>query len=215
MEYNITDFTTQLRNLMYARFPYEHDSINLQKHKKRPKHIRDIAFMENEVMNNGDTTIFEIGNEQSESEYPYYHILEDAPVIRKRGKGTAKTKGTQEMIKEKGKRDYGYVYWNGKTFTKEYSRNVRGSRKRLSSVSHWTTDYMGNDLFINREANSYLNVHYQYIEKMLNNGILDEIATMFNLKRARTVNSGLVEEFADQENVSVDAIMEVFGSFMG
>lgn len=215
MEYNITDFTTQLRNLMYARFPYEHDSINLQKHKKRPKHIRDIAFMENEVMNTGDTTIFEIGNEQSESEYPYYHILEDAPVIRKRGRGTTKTKGTQEMIKEKGKRDYGYVYWNGKTFTKEYSRNVRGSRKRLSSVSHWTTDYMGNDLFINREANSYLNVHYQYIEKMLNNGILDEIATMFNLKRARTVNSGLVEEFADQENVSVDAIMEVFGSFMG
>lgn len=215
MEYNITDFTTQLRNLMYARFPYEHDSINLQKHKKRPKHIRDIAFMENEVMNTGDTTIFEIGNEQSESEYPYYHILEDSPVIRKRGRGTTKTKGTQEMIKEKGKRDYGYVYWNGKTFTKEYSRNVRGSRKRLSSVSHWTTDYMGNDLFINREANSYLNVHYQYIEKMLNNGILDEIATMFNLKRARTVNSGLVEEFADQENVSVDAIMEVFGSFMG
>ena len=32
--------------------------------------------------------IFDIGNEYAEREYPYYHILEDAPVIRKKGKGT-------------------------------------------------------------------------------------------------------------------------------
>lgn len=214
MEYSITSFTTELRRLMYARFPYEPEEINMQKHKKRPKHIRDVAFMENEVIVAGEQTIFEIGNEESESNYPYYHILEDAPVIRKRGKGTLKTKGTQEMIKDKGKRDYGYVFWNGKTFTKEYTRNVRGSRKRLSSVSHWTTDYMGNDVFINRQANSYLNKNYKYIEKMLENGILDELALMFNLKRARTMNTGLADEFADQQGISLESVLETFGSFM-
>lgn len=213
MEYNITDFTSELRNLMYAKFPYEDDAIKRVKHKKTPKHIRDVAFMENEVINTGEQTIFDIGNVASEENYPYYHILEDAPVIRKKGKGTTKTKGTQEMVKEKGKRDYGYVYWNGKTFTKEYTRNVRGSRNRIESVSHWVEEN-GTRTFINREANSYHNVHYQYIEKMLNNGILDQIAATFGLKRSRTIKTSLAEEFSEQEGISLEKVLEVFGSFM-
>ena len=49
---------------------------------------------------------------------------------------------------------------------------------------------------------------------MLNGGILDYLAGVFNLKRARTIDTGLAEEFADQEGVSLDAVLETFGSFM-
>ena len=73
---------------------------------------------------------------------------------------------------------------------------------------------MGNDVFINRQANSYLNKNYKYIEKMLDNGILDELALMFNLKRARTMNTGLADEFADQQGISLESVLETFGSFM-
>lgn len=198
MEYSIGSFTTLLRQLMYDRFPRENQIINLLKHKKRPLHIRDVAFNDNPTIYSDNEAIFDIGNERAEREYPYYHILEDAPIIRKRGKSTAKTRGSQATIEDLGKRDYGRVKWNGKTFSKEYARNVRGSRNRRASVSHWATDYMGNDIFINREANAYENVHYKYIEKMLNGGILDELATTFGLTRKRTVDTGLGEEYAMQ-----------------
>ena len=173
----------------------------------------DVAFKNNPVIYNTDQNIFEIGNENAEEKYPYYHILEDAPVIRKRGRGTKKTKGSQAEVENLGQRDYNRVSWNGKTFTKEYSRNVRGSRKRLASVSHWTTDYMGNDVFINREANAYLNEHYHYIEKMLNDyGILDTLASEFNLKRGRTIDTGLAEEYFSQEDADMTNILDIIGS---
>lgn len=212
MEYNITDFTNELRSLMYDKFPLESEELKMAKHKKTPLHIRDVAFMQNEITVSEDQNIFEIGNVESEEKYPYYHILEDAPVIRKRGKGTNKTKGSQAQIEKAGKRDYGRVSWNGKTFSKEYTRNVRGSRNRIESVSHWTT-VNGVQTFVNREANSYSNIHYHYIEKMLNGGILDTLADMFGLKRARTIDTGLADEYAEQEGVSVDSILETFGSF--
>lgn len=212
MEYTIANFTDRLRALMYARFPYENDAINLQKHKKRPKHIRDIAFMENQVFFSQDQAIFEIGNETSEREYPYYHILEQAPAIRKRGRGTTKTKGSQAKVENVGHRDYERVEWNGKTFTKEYSRNVRGSRNRLGKVSHWATDYGGNRYFVNREANAYENVHYKYIEKMLNNGILDTLASDFNMRRARTIDTGLAEEYFSQDDADFGNILDILGS---
>lgn len=207
MEYSITSFVNRLRDLMYVQFPYLPDrGRNYNESYKHGTHngqIRDIAFKSNPVLYTQDSATFDIGNEHAEQFYPYYHILEDAPVIRKRNKGTKKTKGSQAEIKELGKRDYGRVEWNGKTFTKEYSRNVRGSRKRLDTVSHWGTDYKGNQYMINREANSYQNIHYHYIENMLNSNILDRLAQDFNMKRSRTVDTGLNDELMLQ-NVGDD-----------
>ena len=213
MEYNLKDFAGKIRDTLYQEFPYEGEYLKQLKHKKKPDHIRDVAFWKNEVIYGDNIVTFDIGNEFSEENYPYYHILEDAPVIRKKGKGTKKSKGSQAEIQDLKSRNYGMVQWNGKTFTKEYQRNVRGSRNRLASVSHWTTMPNGNRVFVNREANAYKNVHYKYIERTLNT-YLDFIAQEFGLKRGRTQDSGLAEELALDWGEDVSTVLDIFGSFM-
>lgn len=191
MDYNILEFVDRLRTRMYYRFPIETNITNLLKHKNRPRHIRDVAFMENGIQVLSDNmVVFEIGNEVAERDYPYYHILEDAPVIRKRGRGTEKTKGSQALVSDMSKRDYAIVNFNGKTFSKEYERNVRGAR---NSIVNRSTRFV-NGVKINQNASSYQNVHYKYIEKMLN-VINPLLAEEFNMKLGRTQSSGLAEEF--------------------
>jgi hypothetical protein len=103
---------------------------------------------------------------------------------------------------------------DGKTFTKEYSRNVRGKRLGLSNISHYVVDGNGEVKFINREANSYLNTHYHYIEKMMNEqGILDILANEFGLTRKRTQDTGLLEDFLSQENNDLDIVEAVMSHF--
>lgn len=164
MEFTVGSFTKRLRELMYDNFPnLPERGVNpngTPKHGEHNEEIRDVAFMNNPTyMIDENTNAFEIGNEFAEEYYPYYHILEDAPYIRKRGKGTGKTKGSQAEIKELGKRDYNIISFNGKTYGREYARNVRGKRDRLSSSSHWITDNNGRKMMVNREANAYQNVH--------------------------------------------------------
>lgn len=217
MEFTISAFAKRLKQLMYDRFPYEPNQINQYKHKNRSGHIRDVALGNNDITFGEDIAIFEIGNAFAEERYPYYHILQDAPYIRKRGRGTSKTKGSQARVEYNAKRDYNVVRWNGKTYSKEYSKNVRGKRNRIGKVSQWATDYNGERIFINREANSYLNIHYQYIDKMLSSspyGITDTLAEEFGLRKMRTVNSGLGEDYQAQEHDTYEQIIESLQSFM-
>lgn len=196
MEFTIDSFTQRLRELMYNRFPYENDEMNILKHKDRNEHIRDVAFKNNQTISVSENEkVFEIGNDYAEQYYPYYHILEDAPYIRKRDRATDKTKGSQAKVEKLADRDYNKVSFNGKTYTREYARNVRGKRSRLSNVSYWASDGNGDKIWINRESNSYLNTHYQYIERMMNTSILDTLAMEFNLKKARTEITTLKEDF--------------------
>ena len=206
MEYNIIDFVNLLRQRMYVKFPYENDSINELKHitgnkNPKPDHIRDIAFMKNGInIINENLIVFDIGNEYAEKEYPYYHILEDSPVIRKAYKGTEKSKGSQAMIEDLGQRDYGIVSFNGKTFSKEYSKNVRGKRKSvIDNSTRYVRDSNGNVKKINRRADTYQNIHYQYIEKMLRD-INPIMAMTFNMKYGRPQSNGLIEEYTMQEH---------------
>ena len=207
MEYNINDFVSRLRDGMYRMFPYEPDMINELKHMgenqrfPRPKHIRDVAFMDNGIETiNENTIVFDIGNEESERDYPYYHILEDVPVIRKAHKGTKATKGSQDKVENLGQRDYGRVTFNGKTYSKEYSKNVRGARKSVVlNSTRYIRDYNGDTIKINRGANQYQNVHYQYIEKMMSM-LLPQLAVDFDMKLGRTIDNGLMEEYTMQEH---------------
>ena len=206
MEYNIIDFVNLLRQRMYVKFPYENDSINEIKHiignkNPKPDHIRDIAFMKNGInIINENLIVFDIGNEYAEKEYPYYHILEDSPVIRKAYKGNEKSKGSQSMIEDLGQRDYGIVSFNGKTFSKEYSKNVRGKRKSvIDNSTRYVRDSNGNVKKINRRADTYQNIHYQYIERMLRD-INQIMAMTFNMKYGRPQSNGLIEEYTMQEH---------------
>lgn len=218
MEFTISSFTERLREMMYNHFPSLIDRGRNPngsfKHGEYNEQIKDVAFKNNQtIMVDENQYTFDIGNEYAEEHYPYYHILEDAPYIRKRNQGTAKTRGSQAKVEKLGDRNYSFPTWNGKTFTQEYRRNVRGKRNRLSQVSHWVTDYKGDKVFINRESNSYLNEHYQYIERMFNDIILDAIALEFGLKRARTEKTGLEEELAMEWGEDVSTVLDIFKSF--
>lgn len=211
MEYTIDGFVASIRERMYQLFPFESDEINKVKHKKRQGHIRDIAFMNLPVIAFGsDEREFNIGSDLAEEKYPYYHILQQAPVIRKKYKGTKKSKGSQAEIKVLKDRDYEKITWNGKTFTKEYTRNVRGQR---SSVMRNATivkrNASGQKLIINKNANSYVNIHYQYIDKILDE-ITPLVAAEYNMRLARKMKTSLESDYIEDREYS---FFQMFDSF--
>ena len=208
-EFNLKAFTDSIRQNIYDNFPYENDTIKMQKHLKRPLHIRDIALGNPYVSMEG-TCIFEIGDEYSEEYYPYYHILEDSQVIRKRGRGTKGSRGSQAEIKELGKRDYGRISFNGKTYSREYAKNVRGQRSRLGTATRVVVGSDGKAYRVNPNANYYANKHYQYIERTLNM-VLPWIAQEYGLRMGRTEITSLELDYESQEYNNL--INNVFGSF--
>lgn len=192
-EFDIRRFVNSIRENLYRNFPYmKSESLNLSKHKKRPLHIRDVAFMNNQVeFINENMFAFEIGNETAETNYPYYHILQDSQIINKRRKSTKKTRGSQSNV-EVSKRDYGKVDFNGKTFTKEYRRNIGVRRSILSNATRWVGDTL-----INKEANYYLNVHYNYIDRTLK-VVLPFIAEEYGIRLKKIEKTSLADEYIQE-----------------
>lgn len=224
MEYNLDAFFNSLISYMAVAFPYMKDEeLDQSKHPKRnPLHLKDAIFNNLQPIHSLNSITFDIGNDFLEQNYPYYHILEDAQVIRKRGRGTKKSKGSQDKITDAKARDYGRVNWNGKTFSQEYKKNVRGARSKLESSSRraYIIDDQGIAIPVmaNMQADYYANIHYQYIEKMLDNGIVDTLAAEFGLRRLRKQDTGLQEEYLMQESMdygrdSASSIIDIFNSF--
>lgn len=205
-DFNINDFANSIRDEIYARMPKESDSVKEIKHKNRPLHIRDIALGLPYI--SGDQVIFEIGNDYAEEYYPYYHILEDAEVIRKRGRATKKSKGSQAMITKLSDRDYARVSFNGKTFTREYQKNVRGKRSLASKGTIRVVGADGVVYSVNKNANYYYNKHYHYIEKILDT-VLPWIAPAFGLRTLRTETTSLESDYESQGMSNlISSIME-------
>lgn len=223
MEYSLTAFSSWFK--WYFRFAKQMPDMNGvytdkygrtqtddKKHKNRPN-PKDLKqqiqrCMDYTTVITDNLITFDLGDEQMEKNFPYYHILQQAPVIRKAGHGTKKSKGSEMYESNVGKRDYEKVHWNGKTFVKEYSRNVRGSRINLGR----TTMRFG-DTFLNTGANQYLNIHYQYIDRICDE-IAPQLANEFGMKLGRKKDTGLIDEFAMQQDTSVENIIDIFGSFM-
>ena len=223
-DYNLISFTNKLKEWFADSplFPYYEignaDNIGLSdystyqatkqsaksKHPNRnPTHLKDIAkqCLNTTTITADDMVVFDYGNAIMENNYPHYHILENSPVIRKSGKGTTKSKGSQDKYTNKSQRDYEIVVWNGKTFTKEYQKNVRGIRNRMSKVSHWGI-VDGQGKWLNKESNSYVNTHYQYIENILDNDVIYKLASEFGMKVVRKQDIGYQEEYDLQEILS-------------
>ena len=223
MEYTISSFADRLVELFTnsKKMPkmadpyvdkYGREQSDDKKHKNRPQ-PRNLKFqiwsslVYSKVQTDNIITM-DIGNEHMEEYFPYYHILQQAPVIRKRGRATKKSAGSQMYEKNIKKRDYEKVHWNGKTFTKEYSRNVRGSRVNLNK----TQMHLDNE-WLNTGSNQYLNMHYGYIDTIAEE-VAHELAKEFEMRLGRTQDSGLIDEFAIQEGTDIDTVLEAFGSFM-
>ena len=198
-EFNLDIFTNDLREEMYIRFPYEQEYVKMKKHFTKPFHIRDVAFKDNPIIIDTNKRSFDIGNYYAEQEYPYYHILQDAPVIRKRYKGTEKTKGSQELIKEKKTRDYNKVSFNGKTYSREYAKNIRGKRNNVvENATRWEYGFYGKPYQVNKKALSYKNIHYHYIDNILDM-VLPILAMRYGGKMLKTRNTSLEEDYNLQE----------------
>lgn len=212
MEFEIKSFVNRIREVMYENFPFEDEEINRIKHKKRLGHIRDFAFKNNPTafpMENLAT--FDIGGEYAETVYPYYHILQDSQVIHIKGKGTKSSKGSQDKVKVLSERDYGRISWNGKSFTKEYSKNVRGSRSKYDSARR-VIDMGDKKIFINKNANYYPNKHYKYIDRILD-ATLPYIASEFGLRAMRKKDTGLQEEYNMQQQLDIENVLDILNSF--
>lgn len=218
MEFSLDGFYNSLISYLGANFPFmEDEELDKSKHPKRsPLHLQDAVFNNLQAFHEQDTITFDIGNERLELTHPYYHILQQAEVIRKAGLGDKKSKGSQQYVRPQ-KRDYEKVEWNGKTFTKEYSRNVRGKRSLIGRATRYTkiiNKYTGEVYVgkINRNADYYANIHYRYIDKILDTS-LPFIAQEFGLKMRRKEDTGLTEEYLTQENDVIGNILNIFDSF--
>ena len=232
MEYTLAAFATKLIDLfvnsklmpnmngVYTN-KYGYTQLDSSKHKKRPE-PRDLktqiersmnTTMEMDLTGSGVVS-FNIGNEFMEINFPYYHILQQAPTIHKKNKGTNKSKGSQMFVKDKGARNYEIVSWGGKTFTKEYEKNVRGSRVNLSKATHKVDGE-----FKNIDSNIYLNTHYKYIDNIINQDVVDQLALTFGMKKVGAKSSAsettsLAEELAYDWDEPVETVLDIFGSLL-
>lgn len=241
MEFNLESFVNRLRQVIYDNFPTGPEpDVNPSgslKHPNAPDHIKDVAFWNLPMSISDDQIVFDIGSAEAEAKYPYYHILEDSQVIRVRGKSTKSSRGSQvnltdEQLKakrrgmpeskyttlsERAARDFGKVNWNGKTFTQEYKKNVRGVRSKIGKSRQYFVDSDGQVFRINEKSNSYVNRHYHYIERTLDE-TLPFVAQEFNLKPLRVQDTGLQEEWNMQQQsdmgfVSSMNILDIINSF--
>lgn len=209
-EFSLQGFTNSIRQNLYDNFPYENDEIKMKKHFKTPLHIRDVAL--GLPYMSGNMFIFEIGSDFAEENYPYYHILEDAEVIRKRGRGTKLTKGSQAEISKLSARDYSHINFNGQTYSREYRKNVRGQRSRIDKATYIVVGSDGRAYRINSNANYYKNKHYRYIERTLDS-TLPWIANEYGLRMGRTELTSLEIEYSEQQHDSL--ITSIINSFEG
>lgn len=218
MNFSVYSFASRLFDYLLdsSHFPYMVDIKNDEDRKKHPRryplHLKQ-AIKEQKIITGDDRIMtFDIGSEGLELTHPYYHILQQAPTIRKRGKATKKTKGSQDKYDPKD-RDYESVSFGGKTggkLYKEYSRNVRGARNRASNVSHWNDDHTK---FENKDSSSYYNRHYRYFDRILDNEVVTQLALDFGLKPARKEDTGLIEELAFQWGTDEATVVDVMNSF--
>lgn len=223
MEYSIDAFTDRLLTMLRDNVPFENPDLSKSKHPNRNgMQLRDLfdikgggAFNTGITMN-VDMREFEIGSPMQEALMPHYHILQQAQVIRKKGRGTKQSKGSQDKLPPI-ERDYERVIWNGKTFSKEYSKNVRGARSKASKIKEPKLKYSGGKYYEDKRgiSGSYVNVHYQYIDRILD-AVVPYLAQEFGMRAMRKQDYGLEEEYnyqLGQENEERFGILDILNSF--
>lgn len=163
-------------------FPFS-DRKNYPLSKITKPHMKTSALKNNPIIIvSPEVEYFEIGNEYAEKTNPYYHILEDAKVIRNPNKGTPQSLGTQRSVKQVGKRDYGkvtYIKSGGKTRVGQEYRTAYKNRSNIWNVN--TTLYLKRFNMRNEKRNYRYNIHFGYIERILEE-ITPTIAEQINAR---------------------------------
>ena len=152
-------------------------------------HMKNIAFNNNPIVVVSPTVqYFELGNDYAEKVAPYYHILEDAKVIRNPFRGSKQTRGSQAGVFPLSKRDYSVGSLNRDNIVSPEYRGSFTAGKR----SYWNAQRR----LVNRRFETggqtskfRYNIHYAYIERILEKE-LPKIASLSGL-RLLTSSKGL------------------------
>ena len=217
--FDIKSFGEILKGGIVGTIPIEPEWLAKQKHGNLKENPRNPLQLNQQVKNelskplemvNLQKFYFDLGSERLEKVYPYYHILEDSEVIHIRGKGTKTSKGSQANISDKGKRDYARVEQKvifkkgvGKTtYYQEYRKNVRGKRTALKKETFRVVDDNGEVRFVEKvvgtkSATTYVNKHYHYIERNLEEIIIPTLMDIYKLKRLRNGSSDIQDSQYD------------------
>lgn len=209
---------TQIKEMMGDSndFPYDTGKDNElmigRKRKAGKPHMLQVALKQNNyVLLDPSTEYFEIGNEDAERTAPQYHILEDAKVIRMPYRGTKKSKGSQRLVKDLGKRDYGQVVMKlgtqastKGTYTPQYEYREVQTRNFFGTTTAKTQprEYKKRELVSNKNKRNYReNKHYRYIERILGNilpQIRDGLSSITGSKvKLSAFSEGLTAEMAE------------------
>jgi hypothetical protein len=188
-------------------FPFDTGKDVLGKPNGRPftkPHMKTLALKNNPIMVISPTLqTFELGNEQAEEKAPRYHILENAKIIRKRGRGTPSSKGSQANIMPKNKRDYGIQEYDfaKKKLVQEYRTSFGDGKRSYQSQ----TNRLVNKRYETRgkQLNYYYNVHWAYIERILEQ-ITPTIADFLGAKlvKGEMQEKPIFEQIADMQDVA-------------
>lgn len=218
MEFDIDSFLKSIFDTLKGSVPYESPQNYADKHAKRSgARLKDLFDLDkNTIITNINMRTVDVGSPMAEAKMPHYHILQQAEVIRKRGKGTTTSKGSQDKEKNLLLRDYERVSFNGKTFSKEYNKNVRGQRSKARLLNEPKLRYINGQYVANEKSNSYVNIYYQYIDKILDRA-LPFIANDYGMKMSRKLDTGLQEEYALQMDTDYEEnlpFLNMIDSFM-
>jgi hypothetical protein len=209
--------------LMNAKFPF--DSKTPQGMRRKP-HMKETVFASKDqtIMVSPEIQYFELGNELAEEKTPHYHILEDAKIIRNPGKGTRKSKGSQRLVADKPKRDYGQFVvtktTGGYGVIQEYRQNMTRNYDGRIGANTQPREYSKRKQVTDINKRNYrYNRHYQYIER-----ILSEVTRGLAIETGTKLKVGQMNDISEQptgfldKNFELDKVTNIstiFGKIFG
>lgn len=164
-------------------------SSSLSHKNVRSGHLVDILPSHIEITSSldGRECQFTIGDEELESDYPHYHILNDTKLIRKPSKGTSKSKGSQDSVKP-SERDYGKWSYKTNQFGEiEYGKDG----KAVKYQEYRSKNYRGNRAKENKSTSTFFsNKYYSWIESTFDKAV-SEACSVLNLSYSRSSSESL------------------------
>lgn len=215
----VSRLATELKTRMEASsvFPFSNRK-NYPPSKQFKPHMLNVASKNNPIiMISPDIEYFEIGNEEAEEKAPQYHILEDAKTIRNPYRGTNETLGSQRVIKDRKKRDYGNFMYSpsNNAYVKEY-RTAFSGRSDIWNVNLNLSTKQFERQWNKKRGLKYqktfrYNEHFGYIERILD-WELPNVAEAIDARLVRGGDFTQLEEFVEsyepQEQAVVESIQE-------
>jgi len=148
-------------------FPFDKTT---PKNKRTKPHMKFALYNTNYTQISPTMAIFDLGNKYAEEKTPHYHILEDAKIIANPYQGTAKSRGSQSLVKNRGKRDYSITQLSSGSspyMTQEYRESFGAGRRSYDKIADKVWAKESNRKRFETQNKFRYNIHFAYIERIL------------------------------------------------